>query len=83
MLDPYEVHSDWFESVRPKAEHTLLRLRLRDDERVIRQRREWYRMYQSREISLEGLRKKAPLIARAVEFGQIASARPPQRLGGR
>ncbi len=83
VLDPYEIRDGWFEillpslqlvvsdrvpaKIRPKAEHTLLRLRLRDDERVIRQRREWYRMYQSGELSLEGLRKKAPLIARAVE----------------
>ncbi len=83
VLDPYEIRDGWFEillpslqlvvsdrvpaKIRPKAEHTLLRLRLRDDERVIRQRREWYRMYQTGELSLEGLRKKAPLIARAVE----------------
>ncbi len=83
VLDPYEVRDGWFElllpslqlvvsdrapaNIKAKAEHTLLRLRLRDDERVIRQRREWYRMYQSGEISLEGLRKKAPLIAHAVE----------------
>ncbi len=84
VLDPYEVRDGWFEillpslqlvvsrdapaSIRAKAEHTLLRLRLRDDERVIRQRREWYRMYQTGELSLEGLRKKAPLIARAIEL---------------
>jgi len=83
VLDPYEVHDGWFEillpslqlvvsqrvppKIRPKAEHTLRRLRLRDDERVIRQRREWYRMYQDGELSIEGLHKKAPLIARAVE----------------
>jgi rsbT co-antagonist protein RsbR len=36
-------------------------------ERVIRQHREWYRMFQDGELSLEGLRKKAPLIARAIE----------------
>lgn len=40
--------------------------RLHDDERVLRQRREWYRMFQDGEVSLEGLRKKAPLIAMAV-----------------
>lgn len=84
VLDPYEVRDGWFEillpsmqlvvsrdapaEIRAKAEHTLRRLRLRHDERVIRQRREWYRMYQTGELTLEGLRKKAPLIARAVEL---------------
>jgi len=50
-----------------RAEFVLKRLHLRDDERVVRQRREWYRMYQDEELDLEGLRKKAPLIARAIE----------------
>jgi hypothetical protein len=83
ILDPFQVGDDWFEIILPslqlvltdavpeahraRAAYTLDRLHLRDDERVIRQRREWYRMYQESELSLEGLRKKAPLIARAVE----------------
>jgi hypothetical protein len=82
VLDPFDVEDDWFEILLPslqlvltdrvppehraRAEYTLLRLRLRDDERVIRQRAEWYRMYVDGELSLEGLRKKAPLIARAI-----------------
>ena len=53
--------------LRPKAEYTLERLHLQDDERVIRQRREWYRMYQEGELTLDGLFRKAPLIAAAVE----------------
>lgn len=52
---------------RARAENTLVRLHLRDDERVIRQRSEWYRMYKEGEINLDGLRKKAPLLARAIE----------------
>ncbi|RZB38314.1 MAG: hypothetical protein SRB2_00062 [Desulfobacteraceae bacterium Eth-SRB2] len=60
----------WLEAHRVKAEYTLHRLHLRDDERVIRQRREWYRMYQDGELNIEGLRKKAPLIARAIEREQ-------------
>lgn len=48
------------------AQYTLMRLHLRDDERIIRQRREWYRMYQDGGLSLEELEKKAPLIARAI-----------------
>ncbi len=59
---------------RDRAEFVLQRLHLRDDERVIRQRREWYRMYQDGELKLEGLHKKAPLIARAVEHAMEASA---------
>jgi len=82
ILDPLSVEDDWFEIILPslqlvvtesvpeelraKATFTLNRLHLRDDERVLRQRREWYRMYQSGELSFEGLSKKAPLIARAV-----------------
>ena len=83
VLDPFEVEDGWFEILLPslqlklsdtipeahraKAVYTLDRLHLRDDERVIRQRREWYRMYQDGELTLGGLRKKAPLIARAIE----------------
>ena len=36
------------------------------DERVLRQRREWYCMYQDGDLSLDGLRKMAPLIAAAI-----------------
>jgi len=87
ILDPYEVQDGWFEirlpslqlhvtdkvppADRVRAEYTLIRLHLRDDERILRQRREWYRMYQAGEISLVGLRKKAPLIAAAVEKQRV------------
>ena len=54
------------EVLRDRANFVLKRLHLRDDERVVRQRREWYRMYQEGELTLDGLRKKAPLIAAAV-----------------
>jgi hypothetical protein len=82
IIDPFEVEDGWFEillpslqlvatarvpeGLRERADFVLNRLRLRDDERVIRQRREWYRMYQDGEITLVGLRRKAPLIAAAV-----------------
>ena len=82
LLDPFEVEDGWFEillpslqlkvsdrvpeELRERADYVLKRLRLRDDERVLRQRREWYRMYQSGELSLEGLARKAPLIAAAI-----------------
>lgn len=82
VLDPFEIGEDWFEILLPslqlvvsdrcppehreRAEFTLTRLHLRHDERVLRQRREWYRMYCDGELSLEGLARKAPLIAQAV-----------------
>ncbi len=82
VLDPFQVEDGWFEILLPSlqlvvtdtvpqekreiAQYTLIRLHLRDDERVIRQRREWYRMYQDDGLSLEELEKKAPLIARAI-----------------
>lgn len=86
VLDPFQVEDGWFEIILPSlqlvltdvvppekkelAEFTLTRLRLRDDERVIRQRREWYRMYQVGELTIDGLEKKAPLIARAIRKQQ-------------
>lgn len=83
ILDPFEVESSWFEILLPslqlvvsdsmpaayqrRAENTLEWLHLRNDERIIRQRRAWYQLYQKGDLSLEGLRQKAPLIAAAVE----------------
>ena len=58
---------------RQKAEFTLQRLRLRDDERVLRQRQAWYQMYIDGEITITGLEKKAPLIARAIRKQQAIS----------
>ncbi|MFB2979418.1 hypothetical protein [Microseira sp. BLCC-F43] len=55
---------------RQRADFTLQRLRLRDDERVIRQRQQWYQLYLDGDLTLEGLEKKAPLIARAVRKHQ-------------
>ncbi len=82
LLDPFKVQSGWFEILLPsmqlvptaalptlfqeQAEYTLRALHLIDDERILRTRREWYRMYQAGELSLAGLEKKAPLIAAAV-----------------
>lgn len=46
---------------------TLAALPLVHDERVVRQRREWYALYLGEEINLVGLRRLAPLIASAVD----------------
>jgi len=42
-------------------------LGLRDSEVVVRYRREWFELYQKGDLSLRGLSKRAPLVARAVE----------------
>ena len=83
VLDPFAVRKGWFRILLPSlqlvvtdrvppglrdlAEGTVRLLHLAGDERIIRQRREWYRMYQEGELSLQGLRGKAPLIAEAIE----------------
>jgi len=54
---------------RQKAEFTLQRLHLGDDERVIRQRQQWYQLY------LDGLEKKTPLITGAIRKQQGYSKR--------
>lgn len=91
VLDPFLIEDGWFRILLPSlqmmvtdqvpgglralAEETVRRLHLSDDERVIRQRREWYRMYQEGQLSLDGLRTKAPLIARAID-DQVQSSVP-------
>jgi hypothetical protein len=56
---------DWLD--RERAKFVLDRLHLGHDERVLRQRREWYRMYQEGKLTLTGLDEMAPLIAVAVK----------------
>ena len=98
LLDPFTVENGWFEIILPslqlqvsdsipaefreRAEYTVRRLHLVHDERVMRQRREWYRMYQCRELNLEGLRKKAPLIAAAIENERAGAGRRRRDSGG-
>jgi hypothetical protein len=83
LLDPFDVCDGWFEILLPsmqlvmtdavpqpfrdRARDTITRLKLQDHETLLRQRREWYRMYQEGQLTLAGLRSKAPLIAAAVE----------------
>ena len=82
LLDPFEVRDSWFTILLPslqlvltdrvpkraqkKAQFTIERLGLRDDEVVIRYRRQWFEMYQERKITLDALERFAPLIAAAV-----------------
>lgn len=93
LLDPFAVEDGWFEILLPslqlvatdavprkhraRAAAMLQRLHLRDDERVLRQRREWLRMYEEGELSLDGLARKAPLIASAVAKRERAARRTP------
>jgi hypothetical protein len=83
ILDPFKVKDDWFEILLPSlqlvltenvpktqrklAEFTIENLGLRDSEVVVRYRRMWFEFYQNRRLTIEGLKKVAPGIARAVE----------------
>ena len=91
LLDPFEVQQGWFEvdlpslqlrltnavppELRERAEFTLKRLPLRDDERVIRQRRAWLEMYEQG-TPLDVIAQKAPLIAQAIRRQNWPSGRP-------
>lgn len=81
LPDPFEIQQGWFEidlaslqlrlteavpaAVRERAEYTLTRLPLRDDERVIWQRREWLAMYEEG-APLAVIEQRAPLVAQAI-----------------
>ena len=83
VLDPYEIETQWFEvqypslqlvltpavpeSERGRAQRTIVDLGLGDDDFIIRQREDWLEMYELGELSLDGLRKLAPLLADMVE----------------
>jgi hypothetical protein len=83
ILDPFKVRDEWFElslpslqldltsqvpkSYRKKAEFTLDRLGLGRDEVVVRYRQAWFALYREGHLTLDGLKRVAPLIARAVE----------------
>ena len=83
VLDPHEVGDGWFEILLPSLQlvatdtvpdefrsivlQTMKHLRLVDDERVLKQRRQWYNMYEQGALTLDGLSRVAPLIAIAVE----------------
>ena len=83
VLDPFKVRDHWFEILLPSlqlvltsqvpktqrklGESTIEKLELRDSEVVVRYRREWFQLYQERNLTLQGLHEVAPGIARAVE----------------
>lgn len=87
VLDPYEVGDGWFEielpslqlvattkipaAKRARAELTLKALGLRDGEKVIRTRLQWYTMYLSGDLPIAALERVAPLIAAAVRRYKI------------
>jgi hypothetical protein len=90
ILDPYQVQDGWFEILLPslqlvatnqipkhlqaKAAYTLKRLRLGNDERIIRWRRSWYELYQKGQLTIDGLELRAPLIASAVRKQLVQQA---------
>lgn len=55
------------EALHPLVDDTLKRLHLRDDERIVRQRRQWLKLYEQGRLDLAGLQELAPLIAEAVQ----------------
>jgi len=81
LLDPFEIQDGWFEldlpslqlrltdkvppAVLARAQYTLVKLPLRDDERVLRQRRAWLEAYEQG-APLHIIEEKAPLIAAAI-----------------
>jgi hypothetical protein len=83
IMDPFDVKADWFEiilpslqlvltekvpkNLRPTAQYTLERLKVIEDERILRQRQHWSAEFLAKRLSLEGLRRHAPLIARAID----------------
>ncbi len=92
ILDPFRIGDDWFELLLPSlqlrvsekcpsrqralAENTLKALGLRDDERVLRYRRQWLAEYECGDIDLDYLETKAPLLARAVRRWEEENGRP-------
>jgi hypothetical protein len=52
----------------------LGRLKLGKGEDVVEYRLEWYRMYLDGDLTLDGLERKAPLIARAIRKEQAQRA---------
>lgn len=95
VLDPFQVRNGWFEILLPSlqlvvsdaiparmrkiAEFTINRLRLRDDERIIRQREAWYKLYQEGKITLAGLDDMAPLLAVAIRKQQQPKKKRPTK----
>lgn len=61
-------------AVLPRVRFTVEKFGLDRGEDVVSLRREWLRMHESGELNLDGLRRMAPLVARAVERRDAASA---------
>ncbi|MBN8230528.1 hypothetical protein JYK02_23730 [Corallococcus macrosporus] len=82
LLDPFEIEDGWFalqlpslqlqvtarcpHALRDRAAETLHLLGLDHHENVLRYRRAWLEQYEKRQVSLDYLEDKAPLVARAV-----------------
>jgi hypothetical protein len=91
MLDPHLVGEGWFEILLPSlqlvmtdavpAEHRAVAERtltkIGRDRRVMGPRQRWYRMYIEKELSLDGLRKMAPLVAAAEDKRLAATQQQP------
>lgn len=82
ILDPCQVEDGWFElkipdlqvfvtdrcpvELRALAQFTLERLHLHTDERLLRERAEWWDAYRAGDITMGFLERMDPLLARAI-----------------
>jgi hypothetical protein len=64
-------------ALRDKAKFTFENLPIRDDERIIRLRTFIYGQFKTGELTMPGLRRKAPLLAEALERWQAANPGQP------
>ena len=62
-------------AVLPRVHFTVQKFGLDRREDIVAYRREWLRMHEQEGLSLEGLRRKAPLVAKAVESRALSAPR--------
>lgn len=83
IIDPYEVEDGWFEVLLPTCElvhtdkvppqylarvqNTLARLPIGRDERALRRRGIYFDMFVSKALSLDEVKRQAPLVGAAIE----------------
>jgi hypothetical protein len=96
ILDPFEVRDGWFEVILPslelrltarvpaawraKAQFTLERLHLARGVNVIRTRQSWFEQFRGGELTLAGLWRRAPLLARALEGAVLGHVKAHGRI---
>lgn len=90
LLDPFEVHDEWFEVLLPslqlvvtdrcppelqqRARSMIDKLGLGHSEWIVEIRRHWFEAWENKHVTLEWLDRKAPLLARAIRAREAAPA---------